>query len=254
MVPPIGAQVWALRQEITARPGWVFEKLALTGFNFVEPAGFDLKEKKIQGLNSKEFKNICNKQGLKLFSGHFNFLPHDTKRIIETAHELELKYVVISSLPENFRNNLDSYFKAADAFNSMGSELRSNGIQFVYHNHSFEFEKINGQIPFNILLKNTNPDWVSFQADIGWMISGGYAPVDYFRTNPLRFPLWHLRDVELTTGKTTIAGQGSVKFQEIINERQLAGLQLPIIELASGMENPFEKIITSLHYFKGLDW
>ena len=66
----------------------------------------------------------------------------------------------------------------------MGEKCKEAGLKFAYHNHAFEFEMLDDKIPYNVLLDNTNPELVSMQLDLYWMVYGGYDPIEYFNKYP----------------------------------------------------------------------
>ncbi|MGH7657158.1 MAG: sugar phosphate isomerase/epimerase family protein, partial [Gemmatimonadales bacterium] len=62
------------------------------------------------------------------------------------------------------------------------------------HNHAYDFMTIDGEVPFDILLEETDPDWVDFELDVYWAVYGGQDPLAILRRWPDRFPLLHLKD------------------------------------------------------------
>ncbi|MFT4092642.1 MAG: sugar phosphate isomerase/epimerase [Niabella sp.] len=243
-----GVQIWSLRNLISDNAAAVFKKLATTGYTFIEPAGFNLEDRTIQGFSPKELRTLAGHQGLKIYSGHFQFLPEDTHAVCECAAEAGMQYIVCSYLREEQKVSIESYKAAADELNEVGALVKMYDLQLVYHNHAYEFDRLNGEIPFNLLLKNTDPQNVVFQPDLGWMVYANQSPVDYFDQYPGRFPLWHLRDIDAGTGASTTVGKGMVDFVTIFKKKALAGLKYPVIEVASGVDDPLQKITQSFSF------
>lgn len=243
----IGAQLWALRNVMQNNPDHVLQQLAVAGCCFIEPAGFNIEERRIQGFSLSDFKKLATRYGFTIPSGHFTFKLQEIHNVCEAATELGMKYIVCPSLNEDKRKTIDSYLQSADELNRMGEIINSYGLRFAYHNHAYEFEPAHGLIPFDVLLDKTESDKVYFQMDMGWVVYSGQSPAEYFNQYPHRFPLWHLRDIEAQTRNTTVLGQGIVNFAEAFSHHQIAGLEYAIVEMASGMENPLEKMIQSIH-------
>lgn len=242
----VGAQIWALRNVMLNDPENTLKRLAEAGYSFIEPAGFNPKERTIQGFAPAALKKLAGSHGLAMHSGHFSFQPEDTYRVCDCAAELGMEYIVCPVLREEQKQTADTYKQTADELNEIGETVNKYGMRLAYHNHAYEFEPKEGIFPFDILLSNTEPDKVFFQMDIGWVVYSGQSPVAYFKKYPGRFPLWHIRDIDVHTHTTTIVGDGMVDFKTIFAQQETAGLQYAIVEMASGMEDPLGKITRSM--------
>ncbi|MDP4679182.1 MAG: TIM barrel protein, partial [Cyclobacteriaceae bacterium] len=116
------------------------------------------------------------------------------------------------------------YYKIAENLNAVGELFRGSGIKFCYHNHAFEFELSNGEVPLEIMIKETQPDLVSFEADLYWVKKGGTEPMDLINKYPGRFSLFHVKDANPNLDQTTV-GEGIIEFETIINAKETAGLE-----------------------------
>jgi len=122
---------------------------------------------------------------------------------------LGVRYIVQPWMPVNEQTTLDDLKMYCDYFNSVGYKAASNSIAFGYHNHDFEFRKIDGQIIYNFLLENTSKNHVLFQADVYWIAQGGYDPIDYMRKYSDQIRLLHIKD------EKEIGASGQMDFQAI---------------------------------------
>ncbi|HOZ85027.1 MAG TPA: hypothetical protein PK191_06020 [Niabella sp.] len=254
MSPTLGAQIWALRNLLSSNPARVLEQLAIAGFDSIEPAGFNSVSGKMQGIELHVLRNVADDFGLKMHSGHFPVLEEDTDPICETALALGMKYVVCPTLVLPRLVTVDFYKTIADELNRKAEILKVYGLQLVYHNHAFEFEKIEEKLPFDILLNETDPSTVFFQADLAWIVKGGYNPPDYFQRYPNRFPLWHIRNEEIDCTIAPSENQDSIDFQRILNQHKISGLKHAFIEIVSGLEQPFDILVSGLRRIKTLQW
>jgi sugar phosphate isomerase/epimerase len=153
-------------------------------------------------------------------------------------------------LPDKFRSNLDGWKATAEKFNKMGEIAKKNGIQFGYHNHAFEFEKMEDQIPYDLLVSQTDPSLVTFEMDLYWVTKGGYNPVDYFKKYPGRFQLWHVKDMTKTDDMFFApVGSGRIDFSSIFAEKKTAGMKYFFVEQDSFKDlDAFESIEMSYKY------
>ncbi|MEZ5146911.1 MAG: hypothetical protein R2759_07485 [Bacteroidales bacterium] len=92
-------------------------------------------------------------------------------KVAEDSIRAGMRYLVLPSLGPDYRKDMDGYKRAAEDFNKIGRFAKSAGISFGYHNHGFEFEKMNGEVPYNVLLQNTDPGRTCFHAG-GYLLDG----------------------------------------------------------------------------------
>ena len=105
-----------------------------------------------------------------------------------------------------------------ETFNKAGEASKKAGIQFGYHNHSFEFqpaESLGGKLPYDFFLSELDPKFVIMELDLCWISVAGKDPLAYFDKYPGRFPLVHVKDyVKDPNATSSYAGAtGSVKFE-----------------------------------------
>lgn len=245
MKPATGAQLWSLRNLLREDPEAIFVKLAVAGYSVVEPAGFSIRELTIQGFKPEELRNLANDQGLQMVSAHFQFSAEEASIACDCAASMGIQYIVRSFFSNELEQTQDAYKEAAQSLNQMGATAKAFGLQLAYHNHAHEFEIVGGSSLFDILLDETDPELVVFQPDLGWVGSAGQDPVQLFKRYPGRFPLWHLRDMDAATGRSTAIGSGMIDFQPTVDNLDLAGLEYAIVEMASDAEDPLGKILCS---------
>ena len=94
----------------------------------------------------------------------------------------------------------------------------------TYHNHDFEFMPLDGVLPYDLLLKETDADLVKMQLDLYWIIKAGHDPIEYFKKAPGRYPLCHIKDLAKDNSITSV-GKGSIDFQAMFKQAELAGLK-----------------------------
>jgi sugar phosphate isomerase/epimerase len=154
------------------------------------------------GHTPSEVKQMLDDYGLAAPSAHIPLTDFKEKinEAIDAAHILGHEYLVCPFLEGKDRQSIDNYKKLAEQFNDFGKTCNKAGIQFAYHNHSFEFGKIDGRLPYDVLLDNTDKDLVKMELDLFWISISGIDPVEYFKKYPGRFPLCHCKNME--TNKT----------------------------------------------------
>jgi len=127
--------------------------------------------------------------------------------------------------------------ETADRLNEMGKLLKKEGLRFTWHNHDKEFVQIGEKTAFDLLMENTDPDWVGVQLDLYWVHKGNHNPLDLFERYPGRFELVHVKDMDKTEERgITCVGSGILDFQAIFDKAELAGIQYATVEHEKSVE------------------
>jgi len=120
--------------------------------------------------------------------------------------------------------------KLTEVLNTIARKAHAAGLQFLYHNHAFEFEKNSkGIIPIDYMLENLDSKYVNFQMDLYWVTKAGVDPVDYFKKYPGRFKIWHVKDMD-AEGRFAPVGKGTIDFGRILANKKLSGMKYYIVE------------------------
>ena len=249
----IGLQLYTLRDELPKDVKSTLEKVAKAGYKTVETYGFSIKDQ-FWGLSPIEVKKILDANNLKAPSGHYNlgsFLYdgnlEEVKAAIEAAQILKNEYLTVPWVDEPYRND---FHKIAARLNEAGEMCAAAGLKLAYHNHDFEFQKHNGIKGYEILLKETDRNLVSFELDLYWVVRSGNDPIKLFRENPGRFKLWHVKDMDkVNPALNTEIGSGSVDFKTIFKEVKQSGMKHFFVEQENNYNpNAFEAIKTSCDF------
>ena len=246
----IGLQLYTVRDKIKQDLKGTLEKAAKIGYNSCEAAGYNVTDGTFYGMAAKEFVKLLNSLGMPLNSSHTVFELDTADKVIGDAAASGAKYIVYPFLADKFRTNLDGWKATAEKFNKMGEIAKKNGIKFGYHNHAFEFEKMEDQVPYDLLLTQTDPSLVTFEMDTYWVTRGGYNPVDYIKKYPGRFELWHIKDMVKTEDMFFApVGSGRMDFASIFAEKKTAGMKYFFVEQDSFKDlGPLESIEMSYKY------
>lgn len=246
-----GIQLYTIRDLISRDFKGTLKMIADIGYQSVEAAGYE--NGLFYGLKPKEYEKIVIGYGMKPLSSHSAVATDNAVQVIEDTLNAGMKYLVLPSLPGDRRKTIDDFKHAADDFNEIGEKCRDTGLTFGYHNHAFEFEMMDGEIPYDILIENTDPELVTMQVDLYWMIYGGQKPESYFRKFPGRFKLWHVKDMMDDPSKeSTEVGSGIIDFPSLFGMADQAGLEAAFVEQETFKIDPVDSIGRSLQYLNTL--
>ncbi len=220
----IGVQLYTVRSLMQKDLPGTLEAVAGVGYDEVEFAGyFD--------HSPQEVRAVLERVGLEAPSTHvaIDALRQDLAGTIDTVRAVGHRYLVCPWLAPEERVSIELYKGHAALFNKVGKACREAGLRFGYHNHDFEFEPIDGQVPFDVLLDETDPELVEFELDLFWITKGGQDPLRYFERYPGRFTLCHVKDMA-EDGQMVDVGAGRIDFAAIFARAEQAGLKHFFVE------------------------
>lgn len=248
----IALQLYSLRDDIQKDYAGTIKKAGKMGYTAVEAAGYG--NGKFYGKTPEEFKADIEAAGMKVLSSHTKKSLSEkelaTKDFSESlkwwdeailAHKTAgMKYIVMPSMdmPKTLKD-LQTY---CEYYNEIGKRCKENGMSFGYHNHAFEFQKVEGKLMYDYMLENTNPEFVFFQMDVYWVVRGQQSPVDYFNKYKGRFELLHIKD------NKELGQSGMVGFDAIFKNTDASGAKHLIVEVENYNFTPEESVKKSLDY------
>ncbi len=171
-------------------------------------------------------------------------LKNDYQRLADEAAEGGLSYLVCASIPVS---TLDEVKTAAEVFSKTGEACKKAGVQFAYHNHTTEFDLVEGNRPFDYILSNTDKNTVKMELDLAWATRAGQDPVALFKAHPGRFPLWHAKDLDKTTKSPAEVGSGYVDFKRIFAHAKESGMKYFFVEQDQAPQ-PLQNVTNSYNY------
>ncbi len=256
----IGLQLFSVRDAMSKDPKGTLVALKAMGYQDFETYGYDPKTETIYGYSLKEFKSILDELELTTTSGHYGFsdyfnasdeeLDWFVAQCIKAAKSLDSPYITWPWIHPDHRNAED-FKRLAQLLNRIGKQVTEAGLGFAYHNHGYEFEDWNGTTGYEIILNQTNPDWVKLQMDMYWAVHSGTTPKALVAQQPGRFVMWHIKDMDKLTRDYTELGNGSIDYLSMLPDPQTSGLVYYYIEQGGNFAvNSMESAATSIAYFK----
>ncbi len=243
-----GVQLYSFRDEMAEDALGTLEQIASIGLKKIESARSN--KGLYYGLAPKEMKDACDALGMKLTSGHVA-LDDKFEKTMEEAVTSGQEYVICSSMPSKGQT-VDNYKKVAEEFNKAGEACKKLGLKFGYHNHEYEFESENGKVLYDVLMDNTQADLVHMELDLGWVVVGGKDPLDYFEKYPGRFPLWHLKDMNMTKKESTEFGKGALDIAVMMANQEASGVKHIFIEQEEYASTPIESMKHNMKFLEAL--
>ena len=188
----IGLQLYSLRNQTNVNLDSALQFAKDQGITDVELAGF-------ANLTPEEFKAKLEMYSLKPSGGLFGFeeFRDSIDKMIAIGKLFDLKYMGCAWIPHKSDTiTLDEIKEAVRVFNFAGQKLAEQGIQFIYHNHGYEYVPYEDGTYFDYLYTNTDSSNVQFELDIFWATHGGQDPVATLKKYGKRIPVMHIKDMD----------------------------------------------------------
>ncbi|MDE3213711.1 MAG: sugar phosphate isomerase/epimerase [Bacteroidota bacterium] len=267
---PIGLQLYTLFNVMTSDVKEHLQQVEEIGYRELESAFSKLGP--FYGYTPKEFKSLVNSLGMSWKSHHvlgapfklppgtkmpngpdgkpiklppMKNLKENMQELVDQAAEGGIPYLVCANIPTYSGDEIKS---SVEILNKTGELCRKANITLAYHNHTEEFEKTDGEIPYDVFLRDLTPD-IKMELDLCWATKAGVDPVALFKAHPGRFPLWHVKDLDKDRKGPAPVGDGVIDFKRIFENASVAGMKHFFVE-HDMPKDPFASITESFHYLR----
>lgn len=264
---PVALQLYSVRNDMKADFKGTLEKVKELGYDGVEFAG-------LHGYSPKEVKEMCEEVGLVPISAHVGYLDiMENQEIMKDYKEIGCRYVVIPSLKGEYRPGNSKFFDFIEDTKVLVEKAEEVGVKLCYHNHDFDFVKIEGEYGLDILYKEVA--LLSPELDCCWIKVSGESPVEYIHKYAGRAEILHLKDfvgrktenmygligIDEDENKDTKGefefrplGSGVQDFPAILKAAEEVGMKWVVVEQdrPSLEKTPMECAEMSINYLKSL--
>jgi sugar phosphate isomerase/epimerase len=210
----IGLELYTVRDAMKADPDGTLAAVRAIGYTDVEL----LWSFNNFGRSPVQVRATLRHLGLHAPSAHIapESLLTDWQASLDQANYLGHQYLIVPSLPPATRTSLDAWRTWADHFNRAGEAARRSGIWLAFHNEPEHQHPIDGQVPYDLFIRQTDPARVRLQLDVGNMILGGGDPHAYLAAHAERYWSFHLKDVAPDHRHDTELGGGEFDFRRFL--------------------------------------
>ncbi|WP_417444094.1 sugar phosphate isomerase/epimerase family protein [Joostella sp.] len=255
-IDPFGVQLYSVRDVLPKDPRGVMTKLANMGYKQFE--SYSGSEGFLWGLSPKEMKTFLGDIGVDMVSTHFDYMgavknPDELKKNIDMAANAGLKYILSPYI--GAQESWDDWKKIADQLNKVGEEVNKSGLKFGYHNHDYTFKPLEGKLPQDYLLENTDPTNVMFELDLCWIDVAGVNTIDHLEKYGDRYELCHIKDYKIVNGKPhqNDLGKGNVDIEKTLTAALKSNIKYFIVEQEEYPNSSLESLKYDAKYMKSLD-
>lgn len=240
----IAVQLYTLRDycQTEADLEQTLRKVREIGYEAIQVSG-------VGPIAPETIKRLADAEGLRICATHVSLdsLLHDFDNTVHKHKLWGCSYVGLGAIPSESRTSAEGYSAFAQLISEIGRKLKEHHLQFIYHNHHFEYEKFSGKTGMDILQQETDPAAVGFELDTYWVQVGGVNPADAIRQVKGRMGVVHLKDLEILNDKQMFAeiGEGNLNFPAIIEACREIGVEWYVVEQDVCRRDPFESLAIS---------
>jgi sugar phosphate isomerase/epimerase len=239
----VALQLYTVRDETKRDFAGTLRRVAQIGYAGVEFAGYG-------DLTSQEMQALLAETGLRGVSTHLGLDALQDSQLeasIRYCLDIGCSFIVLPSLATEWRTR-ESIQALAPRLNAIGQRCQEHGIIFAYHNHDFEFTRVEGVYLLDYLLQATDPALVKVELDVYWAAHAGVDPVLYLQAHADRVVLLHLKDMAADRSMTEV-GKGMLDMPGICAFARVRGLW-GIVEHDHPQIPSLESAKISLEYFR----
>ncbi len=271
MALPVAVQIYSIRDDAKEDLRSTLVKIKEMGYDGVEFAG-------LYGNTPEQIKAMCEEIGLIPVSAHVPYLDlvADPKGVLSQYATIGCKFVAVPYLNAEYRPGTDKFPEVIENIKMIGKVAKELGLQLLYHNHDFEFIKLDGKYALDILYDEVPAEYLQTELDACWVNVGGENPSDYIKKYSGRAPVVHLKDfygeksedmyeligiekkVPTRPGNFEFrpVGSGVQDFPSILKAAEEAGALWVVVEQdqATMGLTPMESIAKSREYLKTLGY
>lgn len=252
----IGIQLWSVRENMKTDAEGTLASLGEMGYSFIEAAGYG--DGMFYGMEPVAFKEMVESKGMQFLGSHTgqNLPTEETWNDVMAwwdtaiaAHKAAgVEYIAQPFMSREGYESLEGLKRFCDYLNAVGEKCNAQGIRFGYHNHDGEFKELEGQIIYDFMLQNTDPEKVMFQMDLYWVVVGEKDPVDYVQRYPGRFENWHVKD------EAELGASGMMDFARFFEVKETAGVKHLVVEVERYNMEPIESVRESLEFMRNAEY
>ena len=234
---PIGLQLYSVRGECEKDLPGVLAAVSKMGYEAVEFAGY-------YGRGAKELRALLDANGLKCCGTHIGIetlLGDELPKTIEFNRTIGNRFLIVPGLPHERTASRQAWLDTAKLFNELSEKVKPEGMRVGYHNHGIEFQKIDGEDPWDVFFTNTRSG-VVMQVDLGNALGGGGDPIAIMKRYPGRAGTIHVKEFSKTKPSALLC-EGDIDWKEVFGllESQ-GGTEWYIVEYDSDAYPPLESV------------
>jgi sugar phosphate isomerase/epimerase len=246
----VGLALYTLRPEVAHDFEGTLRQVAAIGYRELDMYIYETP------LEAPATRAILDRTGLACTSARVRttHMYRGWERFLDAAATLGARYITLAYLPPEEIVTLSDWHELAALFNRCGAVAARHGLTFCYHNHETEFVPIDGAVPYDLMIAETDPALVKLQIDVYWLARGGRVAATELRRLQGRVATLHLKDVDATPARgITTVGRGTIDFAALLRAAIDTGIAHWYVEEDSPPAPGIDAVRSAYQYLQQLD-
>ncbi len=245
---PIGTQLWCVRKQLAGDVPGTLKTLGALGYEAVELEN-------AFGKSGAEWKTHLDAAGLKACGFHHTLAELSGDKLAASVafnQAIGNRNLIIRSLAPETYNSADLLKKTADQVNEVSERLKPHKMRVGYHNHTKDFNRIDGEYWWNRFADQTAKA-VILQFDTGNASEmEGVTPQSLIERNAGRTISMHVKPFSKKDPNAYL-GKDELDWPAIMTAAETkGGIEWYIIEYEKEGVPPLEALKANLEAFKKL--
>jgi sugar phosphate isomerase/epimerase len=245
---PIGTQLWCVRQQLSKDIPGTLKALGAMGYEGVELEN-------AFGRSGAEWKGHLDAARLKACGFHHTLAELSGDKLAGSVafnQAIGNRNLIIRSLAPAVYTSADLLKRTADEVNAVAERLRPHKMRVGYHNHTTDFNRIDGEYWWNRFADLTSKD-VILQFDTGNASEmEGVTPESFLKRNAGRTVTMHVKPFSRKDPNAYL-GADELDWPAILKAaEEVGGVEWYIIEYEKEGIPPLEALKANLELFKKL--
>jgi sugar phosphate isomerase/epimerase len=246
----VGLALYTLRSELARDFEGTLQQVAAIGYRELDMYVYETTRE------APATRAILDRTGLVCSSARVRttHLYRGWERFLDAAAALGARYITLAYLAPEEIVTLADWHELAELFNRCGAAAARHGLTFCYHNHESEFVAIDGTVPYDLMLAETEPGLVKLQVDVYWLTRGGRAPAVELRRLAGRVATLHLKDMDATPARgIATVGRGTIDFAALMRTAIDTGISHWYVEEDNPPAPGIDAVRFAYQYLERLD-
>lgn len=248
MALKIGLQLYSVREPMAVQPVETLQKILEAGYRYLEPANARAGQDPGigWGLSAEKLLEILQPYGARVSSAHMGPLDESTLPSIVEYHSTIGNRNIVQAI--EFYTGYDHLMRRCEDYNRIGKYLVEHGMNpLLYHNHYHEYQMFRDKPALYHMLENTDPRYVNFEVDTGWVKRAGRDPLEEMRHVGNRLRIIHIKDFAHTPPNLLLGKEEPISWETFGANSQPGDVMHPedFTELGAGIMNVQEILDTA---------
>lgn len=232
-----GLQIFSVRDHCQNKEDMLacLKGLKAMGYNVCQLAG------QSPDITPAELRALMDESGMECPAIHTSYvrMRDDFDAFVKDMKTIGCRYLGVG-MPKEYKT-AEGVVRFAKEASAIGAKLAKEGMKLMYHNHAYEFERLEetGKNFLEMMAENSDEN-LYFELDLFWVQRAGANPIDMLHKMKGRMVTSHIKDMNGSADNANVVapiGKGNLNFGAIIPACDECGIEYVFIEQDNAPES-----------------